>query len=67
VRFSGKRRLAFTRQDLDQRVLRGGVFGKFLAFGETKKYDPARAGVQNSPAYNSVCRKLCFVIHGEDF
>ena len=67
VWFAGEGKFTFAGKDLDDRVLRGSVFGEFLPFGEPKQHDARICGAQQSPAHNAIRRKPGFFRQRHDF
>ena len=67
VRFAGEKELAFTGKDLNQRVLRGGVLGQFLAFGKAKQDNAGIVRAQQRPADDAIGSKSGFSFERENF
>ena len=61
VRFAGERKFTFAGQNLDDRVLRGGVFGQFLSLGKAEQHHPRSGRAQERPAHDAVGGKLGFI------
>ncbi len=64
---AAQEKLTLARQNLDQRLLGGGVLGQFLPFGKTEQHDAAIGRAHQSSADNAVGRKLRFPGQRNDF
>lgn len=67
MRFAGQEEFAFAGQDLNERMLGGGVLGQFLALGKTEQDGPGIFRAQQSAAHNAIGRELRLPFEGKDF
>jgi len=60
VNFACEDKFTFTRQDLNQGFLGGGVLGQFLTFAEPKQHDAGSGRAQQRAADDAIWRELRF-------